>query len=200
VLYELADQGQYQDTRRDTIDYLSRQFQIDRRQATRVQRTARALLPHVHGQLVNELEFATQALDSAAALHELGLPVSHSGYHKHGAYLLQNYDMPGFSRREQDLLSFLVLNHRRKPRLPEDAPNFRPDWALVQVLRLACLFNRTRMDQRLPPLKLEAVKKGWVLELPAEWLAEHPLVEEDLRLESELLGILGHSLTLRTTG
>jgi exopolyphosphatase/guanosine-5'-triphosphate,3'-diphosphate pyrophosphatase len=153
----------------------------------------------VEGQLTVEPEFAAQVLESAATLHELGLTISHSGYHKHGAYLLANHDMPGFSRREQTLLSFLVLNHRRKLRLPEDGdPRFRPDWALVQVLRLACLFNRTRTDLRLPPIRLEAVKKGWAIELPAEWLAAHPLVEEDLRAESEFLSGIGSSLTLRS--
>ena len=63
--------------------------------------------------------------------------------------------MPGFSRREQKMLSFLVLNHRRKPRQPETASyRFKPDWTLVVVLRLACLFNRVRLEQRLPPMRL----------------------------------------------
>jgi exopolyphosphatase/guanosine-5'-triphosphate,3'-diphosphate pyrophosphatase len=198
VLFELADQAQYEDTRRKTLDYLCKQFQIDRRQAARVARLARTLLAQVEGQLTVEPGFAAQVLESAATLHELGLTVSHSGYHKHGAYLLANHDMPGFSRREQTLLSFLVLNHRRKFRLPDDGdPRFRPDWALVQVLRLACLFNRTRTDLRLPPIRLEAVKKGWAVGLPAEWLAAHPLVEEDLRAENEFLSGIGSSLVLR---
>jgi exopolyphosphatase/guanosine-5'-triphosphate,3'-diphosphate pyrophosphatase len=201
VLFELADESQYEDTRRKTFDYLSKQFQIDRRQATRVGRLAAQLLPQVQAQLTTELAFAEQVLESAATLHELGLTISHSGYHKHGAYLLANHDMPGFSRREQALLSFLVLNHRRKLRVPDDAdPRFRPDWALAEVLRIACLFHRTRTDQRLPPIRLEAVKKGWVLELPADWLAAHPLVEEDLRAENDFLAAIGSSLSVRAAG
>jgi exopolyphosphatase/guanosine-5'-triphosphate,3'-diphosphate pyrophosphatase len=198
VLYELADQGEHEDTRRQTIDYLSKQFNIDRRQAMRVERLAKSLLPQVADRLVVEREFARQALGAAAQLHELGLTISHSGYHKHGAYLLENADMPGFSRREQKMLSFLVLNHRRKLRAPEVGYRFEPDWALVVVLRLACLFNRMRVDHRTPPIRLKPARRGWSIELPAEWLRRHPLVEEDLRAENEFLAPVGSGLHLKT--
>ena len=126
--------------------------------------------------------------------------VAHAQYHRHGAYLLENADMPGFSRREQKMLSFLVLNHRRKLRTPEvDTYRFKPDWAMVLVLRLACLFNRIRIDQRLPTLRLRALRKGWELEIPARWLRKHPLVEEDLRAENEFLGAIGATLKITAT-
>jgi exopolyphosphatase/guanosine-5'-triphosphate,3'-diphosphate pyrophosphatase len=35
----------------------------------------------------------------AAKLHEIGISVAHSSYHKHSAYILANADMPGFSRQ-----------------------------------------------------------------------------------------------------
>ncbi len=199
VLYELADRGEHEDTRRQTIEYLSRQFAIDRRQAARVERVALSLLPQVLPYLRTEREFAQQLLAAAAQLHELGLTISHSGYHRHGAYLLEHADMPGFSRSEQKMLSFLVLNHRRKLRVPE--PNgygFEPDWTLVLILRLACLFNRMRVDQRLPALRLVPVRKGWDIEVPAAWLRRHPLIAEDLRAESAFLSAIGSSLNLRT--
>lgn len=199
VLHELADHGEHDDTRRQTIDWLSRQFTIDRRQAQRVERLARSLFAQVQGELALEADFAAQALGAAAQLHELGLTISHSGHHKHGAYVLENADMPGFSRREQKMLSFLVLNHRRKPRQPETASyRFKPDWTLVVVLRLACLFNRVRLEQRLPPMRLAVLRKGWELELPAEWLAQRPLVAEDLRAENDFLGAIGMSLAIKT--
>ncbi len=50
----------------------------------------------------------------AADLHELGLAVSHSSYHKHGGYLLEYADLPGFSTEEQRWLSVLVRTHRQK--------------------------------------------------------------------------------------
>ena len=57
---------------------------------------------------------ARQLLAWAARLHEIGMVVSYSGYHKHGAYLVANTDMPGFSRDEQAVLSKLIRTHRRK--------------------------------------------------------------------------------------
>jgi exopolyphosphatase/guanosine-5'-triphosphate,3'-diphosphate pyrophosphatase len=199
VLYELADQGEHEDTRRQTMDYLTKQFNIDRRQAARVERLAKSLLPQVAPKLTVERGFAQQVLVAAARLHELGLAISHSGYHKHGAYVLENADMPGFSRREQMLLSFLVLNQRRKLRAPEvSSYSFSADWALVLALRLATLFNRMRIDQRMPPMRLAPARKGWSIELPAGWLRKHPLVEEDLRAENEFLAAIGSGLQLKT--
>ena len=198
VLYELADQGEHEDTRRQTMDYLTKQFNIDRRQAARVERLAKSLLPQVTPNLGVERGFAQQALVAAARLHELGLAISHGGYHKHGAYVLENADMPGFSRREQMMLSFLVLNHRRKLRAPEvSSYSFKPDWALVLVLRLATLFNRMRIDQRMPAIRLAPARKGWSIELPANWLRKHPLVEEDLRAENEFLAAIGSGLQVK---
>jgi exopolyphosphatase/guanosine-5'-triphosphate,3'-diphosphate pyrophosphatase len=96
------------------------------------------------------------------------------------------------------MLSFLVLNHRRKLRLPEASSyRFRPDWALVLVLRLACLLNRVRTDQRQPPIRLHRARQGWTVDVPADWLAAHPLVEEDLRAENEFLADSGLGLRLR---
>ncbi len=57
---------------------------------------------------------AELSLRWAARLHEIGLDVAHSGYHRHGAYLLENADMPGFAREEQQLLASIVGGHRRK--------------------------------------------------------------------------------------
>ena len=37
----------------------------------------------------------------AAHLHEIGLTISHTGFHKHGGYVVRNADMPGFSRDDQ---------------------------------------------------------------------------------------------------
>ncbi len=48
----------------------------------------------------------------AALLHEIGYTVSHIGFHKHGAYILANADMPGFSAQEQRQLAMLVLGCR----------------------------------------------------------------------------------------
>jgi len=50
----------------------------------------------------------------AARLHEIGLSLAHTRFHKTGAYLIENSDLPGFSLQEQKLLAALVRSHRRK--------------------------------------------------------------------------------------
>jgi exopolyphosphatase/guanosine-5'-triphosphate,3'-diphosphate pyrophosphatase len=63
-----------------------------------------------------ELERAQRKLQWAAQLHEIGSLISHSDYHKHGAYILDNADAPGFALPELHRLSLLVLGHRGKLR------------------------------------------------------------------------------------
>ena len=43
------------------------------------------------------IRLAEPLLAWAGRLHEIGLDVAHSGYHRHGAYLLENADMLGFA-------------------------------------------------------------------------------------------------------
>ena len=44
----------------------------------------------------------------------MGLSIAHNAYHKHTAYVLENADMPGFSRADQQLLALLALGHQGK--------------------------------------------------------------------------------------
>src|SRR5439155_20840566 len=103
-----------------------------------------------------EVPLAHQALQGAARLHEIGLDVHHSGYHRHGAYLLENADMPGFPREEQRLLARLVGAHRRKLSL-EGVEELVPPWDrsalhLIVLLRLAVLLHRGRSPTPPPAL------------------------------------------------
>jgi exopolyphosphatase/guanosine-5'-triphosphate,3'-diphosphate pyrophosphatase len=105
--------------------------------------------------------------------------------------------MPGFSRQEQQLLSFLVLNHRRKLKPEPAAYGFVPDWRLVAVMRLACLFLRRR-DAALVPagIRLRFQGRRCRLGLPPNWLDQHPLTREDLLQERQLLVAAGMQLTV----
>ena len=101
---------------------------------------------------------AEQALAWASRLHEIGLDVAHSGYHRHGAYLLENADMPGFAREEQLLLARLVGSHRRKLLL-EGLDDLIPPWDeralyLILLLRLAVLLHRARSESPIPEVTL----------------------------------------------
>ena len=122
-----------------------------------------------------EHEHEVQALRWAAQLHEIGISIAHSGFHKHGAYIIAFADMPGFSRKDQERLSLLLLAQRGKfEKLP---PLTVADalWRSIIVLRLATLLHRSRDDQDLPVFFLRQSRSGFELELAAEWLGANPL-------------------------
>jgi exopolyphosphatase/guanosine-5'-triphosphate,3'-diphosphate pyrophosphatase len=145
---------------------------------------------------------AELALRWAARLHEIGLDVAHSGYHRHGAYLLENGDLPGFAREEQLLLARLVGAHRRKLVL-DGVEDLIPPWDvltvnLILLLRLAVLLHRDRSGAPLPAMTL--VPRGRTLELQfmLRSLRDHPLTSADLQQEVEYLEAQGLRLRIFT--
>ena len=127
----------------------------------------------------------------AALLHEIGLAISHKGYHKHGEYILRNADLEGFSRSDQAVLATLVRLHRGRFRsdlidaLPEDWRGLT--YRLALVLRLAVILHRGRDPQIAPPAWLEVEQGEISLYCDADWLEERPLTQADLAREAELL-------------
>jgi len=145
-----------------------------------------------------EEPLAHLALKWAARLHEIGLDVSHSGYHRHGAYLLENADMPGFPREEQRLLARLVGAHRRKLAL-DGIEELVPPWDrcavyLILLLRLAVLLHRGRSATALPEIELSVTPRSVEMRFPARWLKDHPLTSADLQQEVEYLRACGYRL------
>jgi exopolyphosphatase/guanosine-5'-triphosphate,3'-diphosphate pyrophosphatase len=126
-------------------------------------------------------------LRRAAYLHEIGLAISHGGYHRHGAYLLQHSDVPGFSQVDQGRLSLLVGLHRRKLRDDAQAQVMRAGGPrlrdLCLLLRLAVLLHHGRSDQALPPLCLSVPTPNvWQVALLAS-VQDWPLLVADLQEE-----------------
>jgi exopolyphosphatase/guanosine-5'-triphosphate,3'-diphosphate pyrophosphatase len=176
VLYDLVGRFHHEDMRDATVEQFMRRYQVDIRQAERVDRAARQILEQLMGKPVStELENDFQFLGWAARLHEIGISVAHNGYHKHGAYILTFADMPGFSKMDQARLALLVFGHRGKLEKITALPGGDPNWKLLCALRLASLLHRSRDGVALPSFRIKAVAEGFVLDLQNDWLAEHPL-------------------------
>lgn len=189
LLFEMAGRhNQQRDTRFETIQRLMQQYSVDAEQAQRVEKLALNLLDSVRNDIATPYEMARRLLIWAARLHEIGLAISHDGYHKHSAYVIDNGDLQGFSRQEQKLLAFLVLNHRRKFKLLPASYGFNPDWRLIQVFRLACLFCRRRDDTMVPLyVELGFSRDKCRIGLVRDWLDTHPLTLENLHEEAGFL-------------
>jgi exopolyphosphatase/guanosine-5'-triphosphate,3'-diphosphate pyrophosphatase len=199
VLYELVGRLTTGDARERTVRSMQARYQVDLAQAARVEATAMKLLRQVRAQWQLTDPLAELALRWAARLHEIGLDVAHSGYHRHGAYLLENADMPGFARDEQLLLARLVRFHRRKLAL-EELDDLRAPWnqlaeRLIVVLRLAVLLHRNRGDGHPPPFSLRPRGRGVVVRFKVRSLRRHPLTEADL--QQEQVHLKEHGINLR---
>ncbi len=200
VLYDLLGRIRHEDVRDRTIRALSERYAVDADQAERVEKTAQRCLEQVAGAWGLEPESSAQLLGWAARMHEIGLALSYSGYHKHGGYILENSDMPGFSRQEQLALAALVRGHRRK--LARGAfAELNPSWQepllrLCVCLRLAARLHRTRSVKPMPPFELRVLSDGLEVAFPADWLEDHPLTVADLEDEGEALSPAGLRLVL----
>jgi len=183
ILYDLLGRFHKQDMREATVDEFMRRYHIDAQQAARVKRMALRLLAASGGEDENDMRF----LDWAARLHEIGLSVSHSGFHRHSGYILENADMPGFSRTDQARLALLARAQRGAlVKLPDFAAGAVPenDRLLVWLLRQAAILCRSRAEPHLPDVKVEASSKRYRLVLPEGWLERRPLTQRALEEET----------------
>jgi len=191
LLYDMLGRFTDEDARERTVRAMQRRYHVDLAQSERVEATVLDFLEQTSGPWKLDDALATLALKWAARLHEIGLDVSHSGYHRHGAYLLENADMPGFPREEQRLLARLVGGHRRKLSL-EGLDELVPPWDrsaiyLIVLLRLAMLLHRGRSPTALPRIDLTAKPRSLEVRFPARWLRDHPLTSADLQQEIDYL-------------
>jgi exopolyphosphatase/guanosine-5'-triphosphate,3'-diphosphate pyrophosphatase len=190
LLYDMVGRLTNEDARVRSVRAMARRFHVDAEQGERVAQTALALLAQVRGAWDLEDPQAQLMLRWAAELHEAGLDISHSRYHLHGAYLVENADLPGFGREEQRLLAALIRGHRRKVSLDgvEDliAPwHIRAEY-LVLLLRIAVLLHRGR-DGLQCDVRAQPKGRALTLEFPPGWVSAHPLTAADLLQEADWL-------------
>lgn len=183
ILYDLLGRFQQQDMREATVDEFMRRYHVDMQQAACVARAAHTLREGAG--LADEQD--AHLLDRAARLHEIGLSISHGGYHRHSGYILQNADMPGFSRTEQARLALLVTAQRGAlSKLPAFAAGTVPerDRMLTWLLRQAVILCRSRAAPDLPELEVELGARRFRLVLPEDWLERRPLTQRALEEEA----------------
>jgi len=183
ILYDILGRASENDLRDEAVAALTQRYGIDIIQADRVQDTAMALFEQVQQGWSLDPDDA-RMLAWAARLHELGLMIAHSGYHTHGSYVLENSDIAGFSRQEQQMLAALVRTHRRN--VPKSAFEALPERLatparrLAALLRLAVLVNRAHESTPLPALELTAEEDRLSLIVPQAFIDPRPLLRADL--------------------
>jgi exopolyphosphatase/guanosine-5'-triphosphate,3'-diphosphate pyrophosphatase len=182
VLVDLAGRSLAQDRRDETVKVFMKRYHVDSRQASRVRRTALriydSLVPHQ-----SQWDELRHALAWASDLHEVGVSISSNGYHKHGAYILNNADMPGFSKVDQTTVAMLVLAHTGKLGKVQSLVKSQAQWLAVLSLRLAALLCRRREEVEALALSVSVNGASIVTRVRREWLAKHPLTDFSLHAE-----------------
>ena len=177
----------YGDLRAKSVQRLASKFNVDTAHSARVSKVATQLLQqvlatHEHAEPARLM----RKLGWAADLHEIGSYISHSDYHKHGAYILDNADAAGFSLSEMHRLSLLVLGHRGKLRKLD--PVLMQDDLILQLicLRLAVILCHARRDPDLKGMTLSSGPAGSHevhLSCRTNWAAAYPQSAHLLREE-----------------
>ena len=186
------------DVRSETVKLLSEHYHTDSLQSERIKKTVDGILAQLKPFLGAQSRVMAQYLSWAADLHEIGRNIAHSSYHKHGAYIIKHGDLAGFSQQNQNLLSILVLAHRRK--IPQkEIKKLPPPWNnsaiyMVIILRLAVLLLRNRSHSTLPEFKISLDQGEIILQFPEDWLENAPLTQADLAQEADYLAKANFSL------
>jgi exopolyphosphatase / guanosine-5'-triphosphate,3'-diphosphate pyrophosphatase len=198
LLYDLLGRLQHEDARERSVAAMASRYHVDEAQSQRVAATAVMLLEQCAEFWQLEDELSRVILEWSARLHEIGLDISHNGFQRHGAYIAEHADLPGFPRAEQRFLAFLIYSQRHQVNvsLQKQLPRAWRVKALrlAMLLRLAVLLNRSRSTVDLPPMVLLVGEQSLQLRLDPDWLQSNPLTVADLEREQVFLQEIGYEL------
>lgn len=200
LIYDMLGAQLGNDAHDVSVSALQERYLIDSAQAQRVEALVMGMLAQMGKDWGIGSQKCQRLLRYAARLHEVGLSIAHSHYHRHGAYIVENADLPGFSQHEQTQLAWLIGGHRR--RVPRDVPaELRRKWRdrlpkMLALLRIASDLARAR--QETPRSEFTLVAKGNQLALTFAdgWLEAHPLTAADLAREASQLMEIGLKLSV----
>ncbi|WP_263537577.1 exopolyphosphatase [Paucibacter sp. Y2R2-4] len=159
------------DMRDASVLALQRRFSVDMPQAQRVGDVAK----HVYAQLQPRATRERQReLAWAAALHEIGMMVSHHDHHRHSAYLLAHVDAAGFSQDQLKRLGNLALAQRGGLRKLDGL--LGDESLLWQLFSLRLALIKCHGRDKVDPSALSLTRQGHRvrLSLPKNWATLRP--------------------------
>jgi len=199
VIYDMMGRLAHEDVRERSVTSMMRRAEVDSQNAEQVEAMAMLLF----GAAAEDWQLDGTDRDLlcwAARLHEVGLSIAHTQFHKHGQYLIEHSDLPGFSRQMQWVLALLVRSHRQKfPR--EDFAGLDDVQALhlkrlCAIMRLAALFKYVTPVEGEPEFTISIGGAVIALHFDPDWLARHPLTSAALSAEQRVLKKIGFQLCL----
>lgn len=193
VLWDLHLRERKRDRRHDSVRRFMKRFGVDESRASKAAAYSMAL----YTQMVDNGPLE-RMLSWAGKLHEVGMVVSHTGFHKHGAYLTLNADLPGFTTHEQHLLSAMLLAQKGNLRKVQDAVSDNEVARAVLALRLGILFMHARLDPAIEPVRL-VMRSRIDIEVGQKLMAGHPTLAYWLSKEKLAWEEVGRPFVLKTS-
>lgn len=170
---------------------LARKYQVDLQHARHVADLARKLFRSLQAEHRMDVRCET-LLYAASLLHETGLFVGLSGYHKHSYYLIMNSELFGLNALDHQLVAMIARYHRRASPKPTHETFARLDRdsrvivsRLAGILRVAAALDHTG-SQRVRDIECSIEKNRLVVTVtnPAGDLS---LERMELRQKASLL-------------
>lgn len=193
VLRDLQLRATRRDRREQSVQQFRDRFAVDQTRADHVAQIASGL----YAQLKPVSDAYERQLYWSGQLHEVGMAVSHSGYHKHGAYMIENADLPGFTSGEQRLLSKLVLGQKGNLRKLNGTLGDLDFAKAVLALRLAVMAMHSRIDVLADELRVK-MKSRIEIEIRRDWIRQHPTLAYWIEKEQEWWGETGIEFLVRS--
>jgi exopolyphosphatase/guanosine-5'-triphosphate,3'-diphosphate pyrophosphatase len=140
------------DERRAAVEEFARNCGVDLPHARQVARIAGSLWEQLAAPLKLNAD-DRELIESAALIANVGYLINFEGHHKHSYHLILNSELPGFERRQLQLLANVARYHRGSPpkRKHEDFRKMPPAdqrrvSSLAAILRLALALDRTHQQ------------------------------------------------------
>ncbi|GGC71085.1 Ppx/GppA phosphatase family protein [Undibacterium terreum] len=194
VMWDLYLRSTKRDRRELAVNSVVARFHTDTARANRVADMVRSL----YTQLKPSSDLYARHLYWSALLHEVGMVVSQTGYHKHGAYMIENADMAGFTTREQRVMSALILSQKGNLRKISDILADLDFAKAVLALRLSVTFMHSRVELDYADIRLK-MKNKIELEIKQDWVSLHPTVAYWLQKEIECWREVGIEFLVRAS-
>ena len=198
LLNDMFESYQGFDIRTNAVHDLELRYQIDTAQSARICNTAL----HLFDQL-GKFDKATELrllLQWSGKLHEIGLSISHTNYPQNSGYIIEQSDMPGFSREMQNTLGLMLRLQRGKFKMEmfEALPRLSKDVLLIIILlRIAIILERSRDWEAFRKIKIKIKKTSIKLKFSKKYLLNHPLTRTDLGHEVTEVAKAGYKLKLK---
>ncbi|MEZ8231635.1 guanosine-5'-triphosphate,3'-diphosphate diphosphatase [Vibrio splendidus] len=198
LAYEMVDELRQEDIRARTVKSVQSRYQMDVSYGEQVAVVAQTLLEQAGAETWVSEPQAGVLLQTAAKLHEIGLTIDFKKGGEHSAYLLQNLDLPGFTRAQKHYLGELTRRYREQlTSLPEQhAISGTSSKRILRILRLAILLTHRRNPALEPDFKLATDGNNLTLTLSKQWLADNPLTAAELEIESNRQTDIGWPLNI----